>query len=123
MEQVEKVEKVYPVRGTVDGWVFETKEEETMGVETYIGAEQKIKRVPLSMGRIAEAIELTGKECKKAKVIAGGQTSMIEDAYAALSTKIINPDGSETRFVAEDMDKMKAKDYNAILYISSALNF
>ena len=126
-------EKTYPTAQDADGWFYEDEAQELMQVETRVDADENtFKRVAMSKGRTAIVRELTGGEMKMAQTMIGkdhkGQPNVanLPDAYAFLATKVVNRDGSECKFVMEDLTAgqiFKGKDYNRLTTAASMLNF
>jgi hypothetical protein len=123
LEQDEQ-EVVYPTTPDENGWYYNDAGEKELEIETRQDEDGNTnKRVKLSGGRVAIVKELTGKENKKAKVIAGKDKELFMPAVVALSTTITDKNGKTVAFVAEDLDGWKAKDVNRLTAATSVLNF
>ena len=121
---MEGVEKVYPTKADDQGFYFEDRANEEIGIETKVDADDNVtKRVTLSGGKTAVLRELTTVEARKARKIAGDKEELAMPAFIALCAQVWDKDGKEIKFVAEDLDNWKAKDTNRLITACSQLNF
>ena len=105
-------------------WFFEDENEKELGIETQnYDNGNKVKRAKLSDGRVAVARELLGKDMKHVDRICNGNKDEYLPALMSVAVKIYDADGKELKFVMEDMDNMKGKDYTKIKMIATSLNF
>jgi len=114
----------YPTKPDAEGWFIENEGQAALNIESHVSESgDMLKRVKLSGGRTAIVRELTGKENNSAVKIAGKKQDLLLPAMIAIATKIIDKDGNEIKFVAEDLDGWKAKDVNRLSTACSQLNF
>jgi hypothetical protein len=116
----DELNKIYPTTPDAEGLYYANEADEAMAITTkdYDNG-NRIKRIPLSTGKVAIVRELMGHEVLKYQRIADGDREMVLPAMIAVSTKI---DGQE--MIVEDyLHKVKAKDYTKIMLACQDLNF
>lgn len=100
-------------------WYFDSKTDETMGIETYRYDNGGIsKRCKLSDGKEAVCHRLKGKDRLTVKRACGNDKEKFEDALIAVCTKI-----NDKGIVLEDLDSMWFNDVLTIQTMASTLNF
>lgn len=100
-------------------WFFEDEADTALKIETFIDDKgDKKKRTVLRDGRTAESRMLKGKDSNMIKRISGNDSSKIQDAVAAFSTRINGKD-----IIIEDLEDMAFSDYTKILAMAASINF
>jgi uncharacterized protein YbjQ (UPF0145 family) len=109
---------MYP-KTTTDGFEYSDESEEALGIETKTYENGNlVKRVKLTDGRIAIIRELNGKDVELSSRIHGNDKDKVLMAMCSVATRI-----NENAIVIEDLELMKAKDYQKIRIACALLNF
>lgn len=116
---MEQLEKTFPTEKDVNGFFFESAEDEEMNIRTAVYENgSKVKQSVLSNGKTAVVRELKGKDSIQISRLMGKDKERYSSASITLATKI---DGME--YVIEDIENLKMKDYNLLVAMNSDLNF
>lgn len=109
--------KVYETK--VGEWFTESEKDEAMGIETMCYENGSLcKRCTLNDGRVAVSRLLKGKDRTYLSRITGGDSTKVQDAIVAMSTKINDKD-----LIIEDLDELWFNDFTKIQVMASSINF
>jgi hypothetical protein len=102
-----------------DTWFTEDETDDAMGIETFLHNDGGIsKRCKLKDGRQVVCHSLKGKDSVNIKRITGGDSSKVQDAVTALSTRI-----DDKPIVIEDLSELWFNDYTKVQMMCSSINF
>ena len=106
-------------KNSTDEFQYLDESEEALGLETKTHENgHQVKRVKLSNGSVAIIRELNGKDVEFTSRLHNNEKEKVIMSMTAVATKI---DGQD--IVIEDLEVMKAKDYNKLRMACALLNF